>query len=90
MSGRLDEDKIDQLRRWGSGLAGADSDELRATGKAILLLIEEIEALHVDLWSAKQAHVEPAQDGNEGFQPDLHRSLADRLRITRSRPSGEA
>jgi hypothetical protein len=89
MSGRLDEDKIDQLRRWGSGLAGADSDELRATGKAILLLIEEIEALHVDLWTAKQARVEPATDGNEDFQPDLHRSLADRLRFTRGRPSGE-
>jgi hypothetical protein len=89
MSGRLDEDKIDQLRRWGSGLASADSDELRATGKAILLLIEEIEALHVDLWTAKQARLEPPLGGGEGLQPELHRSLADRLRFARGRPSGE-
>jgi len=29
------------------------NDDLRATGKAILLLIEEIERLHIDLWNAK-------------------------------------
>ena len=42
----MDEDKLEQLRRWGTGLAGTDEEELRATGKAILLLIDEIEALH--------------------------------------------
>ena len=84
LNGRLDEDKIDQLRHWGSGLARAESDELRATGKAILLLIEEIEALHVDLWNAKTAP-EPALDVNQMAQPDLHRTLADRLRLSRGR-----
>jgi hypothetical protein len=37
----------------GAGARGSckpKSDELRATGRAILLLIEEIEALHVDMW----------------------------------------
>jgi hypothetical protein len=80
----LDEDKIDQLRRWGSGLANAEGEELRATGKAILLLIEEIEALHVDLWNAR-AVLEPSapdeQDERAAF--DLHRSLASRLRFSR-------
>ena len=90
LSERLDEDKIDQLRRWGSGLAQAEGDELRATGKAILLLIEEIEALHVDLWNAKGARLESAHDEEEGFQPDLHRSLAERLRFSRGRAEGEA
>jgi hypothetical protein len=90
LSERLDEDKIDQLRRWGSGLASAESDELRATGKAILLLIEEIEALHVDLWNAKTVVEAPAapdaeHDGRPA--PDLHRSLAARLRFSR-RDSG--
>jgi hypothetical protein len=60
LSERLNEDKIDQLRRWGSGLASAESEELRATGKAILLLIDEIEALHVDLWNAKVAFEVPS------------------------------
>jgi hypothetical protein len=79
LSERLDEDKIEQLRRWGSGLASAESDELRATGKAILLLIEEIEALHVDLWNAKTA----LEFTDEREEVDLHRTLAARLRFTR-------
>ena len=84
LSGRLDEDKIDQLRRWGSGLASAESDELRATGKAILLLIDEIEALHVDLWNAKAALEAPAPDEHaERAAPDVPRSLAARLRFSR-------
>ncbi len=51
------------MRRWGTGLAAADDQELRATGKAILLLIEEIEALHVDVWNAKTVPAE--EDGAE-------------------------
>lgn len=82
MHERLDEDKIDQLRRWGTGLANADSDELRATGKAILLLIEEIEALHVDLWNAKATPALPVIPAEEP-ELELHRSLADRLRLSR-------
>ena len=87
---RLDEEKVDQLRRWGSGLAGAESEELRATGRAILLLIEEIEALHIDLWNAKAERREPAVDGDQDFQPDLHRSLADRLRFSLGRSADES
>jgi hypothetical protein len=88
---RLDEDKIDQLRRWGSGLANAEGDELRATGKAILLLIEEIEALHVDLWNAKSAAVDaPAGEDEEAEERDVHRTLAERLRFSRGRAGGEA
>jgi len=64
LSERLDEDKIEQLRRWGVGLSNDGSDEFRATGKAILLLIDEIERLHVDLWNAKSAVV-PAADEDE-------------------------
>jgi hypothetical protein len=82
-SERLDEDKIDQLRRWGSGLASVESDELRATGKAILLLIDEIEALHVDLWNAKAALEASDFQDDSAAAPDLHRSLAARLRFSR-------
>jgi hypothetical protein len=77
------------LRRWGSGLANAEGDELRATGKAILLLIEEIEALHVDLWNAKTVGLAAAQE-DERPEHDLHRSLAARLRFSRGRAAGDA
>lgn len=86
LSERLDEHKIDQLRRWGSGLANVESDELRATGRAILLLIEEIEALHVDLWNAKtvvESPDEPEAELDGRPAPELHRSLAARLRLSR-------
>jgi hypothetical protein len=88
-NGRLDEEKLDQLRRWGSGLSQAESDEFRATGKAILLLIEEIEALHVDLWNEREARAEPEIAESEDLQPDLHRSLAQRLRFGRGRADAE-
>lgn len=92
LSERLDEGKIDQLRRWGSGLASAESEELRATGKAILMLIEEIEALHIDVWNAKAAQVavEPPSHDDEAAAPDLPRSLAARLRFSRGRAGGQA
>jgi hypothetical protein len=78
------------LRRWGSGLANAEGDELRATGKAILLLIEEIEALHVDLWNAKAVGLDAAAHEDERREPDRHRSLAARLRFSRGRAAGDA
>lgn len=50
---RLDEQKLEILRVWGAGLSGDEREEVRAAGKAIVLLIDEIEQLHVDVWSAK-------------------------------------
>jgi hypothetical protein len=52
------------------------------------LLIEEIEALHVDLWHAKAAHVEADVD-DERSEPDLRRSLAARLRFGQGRAAGD-
>jgi hypothetical protein len=81
---RLDEGKIDQLRAWGSGLAANGGDDLRATGKAILLLIEEIERLHIDLWNAKAAQAlapdDPADEDAEQVQASMDRTLRARLR----------
>ena len=51
---RLDEQKLEMLRAWGDGLSSDQRDELRAAGKAILMLIEEIELLNVDLWHARE------------------------------------
>ena len=73
---RLDEKKIDLLRRWGDGLADDPREELRAAGRAIQLLIEEIEQLHVDLWSARSPGPEPEPVVEE---QDLPASLRARL-----------
>jgi hypothetical protein len=54
VSGRLDDEKLETLRSWGAGLAGDGRDELRAAGKAILILVDEIERLQVDVWHARR------------------------------------
>jgi hypothetical protein len=58
VSGRLDDEKLETLRSWGAGLAAGGSDELRAAGKAILILVEEIERLQVDVWHARDGSTE--------------------------------
>jgi hypothetical protein len=82
---RLDEQKIDTLQGWAEGLLRDERSELRAAAKAILLLIDEIEHLHVDLWHARdsgdsdeQADVPP---------PTLRSVLARRLRAAHERHS---
>jgi hypothetical protein len=58
LTDRLDEQKLEMLRAWGEGLSSDQREELRAAGKAILLLIEEIELLNVDLWHAREPGTE--------------------------------
>lgn len=53
MAERLDEERLEILRSWGAGLASDPREELRAAGKAITVLIEEIDRLHVDLWNGR-------------------------------------
>ncbi|MEO5632597.1 hypothetical protein [Gaiella sp.] len=53
MMERLDEQRLEILRGWGVGLASDDREELRAAGKAITVLIDEIDRLQVDLWNAR-------------------------------------
>jgi hypothetical protein len=50
----LTTDKIEVLRRWGQGLAAAGRDEeMRAAGRAILILADEIDRLNRDLWHTR-------------------------------------
>jgi hypothetical protein len=52
---RLDEERLETLRNWGAGLSASARDELRAAGKAILMLVDEIDRLDADLWNARAA-----------------------------------
>jgi hypothetical protein len=75
---RLDEEKIELLRRWGVGLQSDERDELRAAGRAILLLIEEIERLQVERWNLQPEPAEPEE-------VEIHTSLLERLHLGRKR-----
>ena len=81
---RLDEEKFDLLRLWGEGLLKDPREEVRAAGKAILLLIEEIEHLHVDLWHARSAiETEAERPGDEVADEELDFLGALRASIAR-------
>jgi hypothetical protein len=84
---RLDEQKIATLRLWADGLARDERDEMRASARAILMLIDEIELLHVELWHAgrlqaggEAAVVEGPEDELPAERPTLRAVLRDRLR----------
>jgi hypothetical protein len=76
---RLDETKIDILRNWGEGLSGDPREEVRAAGKAITLLVEEIERLNVDLWNerAQIRFAEPSASVER--ETSLQRALVPRF-----------
>jgi hypothetical protein len=86
---RLDEQKIETLQSWAEGLLRDERSELRAAAKAILLLIEEIEHLHVDVWHARDGErdesAEIVPDVLDVPEPTLREALARRLRAARVR-----
>jgi hypothetical protein len=87
---RLDEDKLDLLRKWGEGLRDDGREEIRAAGRAITLLVEEIEHLNVEIWHARMgwqtapaapdvAEAEPEREAEPELEP---RPLTRRLRFS--------
>ena len=50
---QLDEERLEALRSWGERLRQASGEEYAAVGRAILMLVEEIDRLHIDLWHAR-------------------------------------
>jgi hypothetical protein len=80
---RLDEQKIDTLQGWAEGLLRDERSELRAAAKAILLLIDEIEHLHVDLWHARDSA--DTDEPTDVPPPTLRSALARRLRAAHER-----
>ena len=57
-AGELDAEKLGVLRSWGEGLERDQRHEVAAAGRAILMLVDEIERLHVLLWNR---HVYPEE-----------------------------
>jgi hypothetical protein len=78
MGDRLDEERIEILRGWGAGLAADSREELRAAGKAITVLVDEIDRLQVDLWNARVDRREPFQPAAASSQ-GIAETLLDRL-----------
>ncbi len=85
----LDAEKLDVLRRWGGGLQTDGREEVAAAGRAILLLIEEIERLHVLVWDRKLYPDTPVAEPTPGAGAELPEAitiggaLRDRLRRAR-------
>ena len=84
MGERLDEERLEVLRTWGAGLSADSREELRAAGKAIVILIEEIERLQVDIWHAR-GPANPTEGSSEKAQETpaevaSSQALATRLR----------
>lgn len=65
------------LRSWGEGLSTSDRDELRAAGRAILMLIEEIDRLEADVWNERAAAIQAASE--QRSSSSLASTLRDRL-----------
>ena len=76
MVSRLDEERLEMLRSWGAGLSTSARDELRAAGKAILMLIDEVERLQVDVWNARAA---ATQASEQRSSQSLASALRERL-----------
>jgi hypothetical protein len=85
----LDAEKIRLLDQWATGLQHDERPEVAAAGRAIVMLVEEVERLHVHLWDQKlnasrevPEAVAPALTPEEPIagDHDLARSLRGRLR----------
>jgi len=86
VSERLDEERLEILRKWGVGLSTDGREELRAAGKAITILVDEIDRLQVEVWHARAdaasagAPATPApSEPDEAARQELTTTLRDRL-----------
>jgi hypothetical protein len=88
ISVRLDEEKLEALRNWGERLRESRGEESAAVGRAILMLVEEVDRLHIELWHARiqpdrgtlaEDGAPPRDAGNE--EAPVASSLHARLRM---------
>lgn len=91
---RLDEAKVEELRRWGWALREAGGEESVAAGRAILMLIEELEGLRLELSRARE-HLDRSDvlSNNEvdvGMGDPVASALHERLERTLGRDSDQS
>jgi len=79
---RLDEDKLEALRRWGQALREAGIEERAAAGRAILMLLEEVDRLRLELLRTREqlrlddsGSTESAKDTGGELASTLHERL---------------
>ena len=81
-------DELEQLRRWGEGLRGDPREEVAAAGRAIVLLVEEVERLTLAAWNERLYG--PLHDALAGApEMDAPATLLQRLRSRRGRSIDE-
>jgi hypothetical protein len=86
-TGGLDAEKVALLRGWGEGLERDSRHEVAAAGRAILMLVEEIERLHVLIWDRQLYPEQPAVEvSSEPDVTELGKSLLRRVREQLARP----
>ena len=71
----LDDDRLEELRRWGDRLRGAGGAEQAAAGRAILLLIEEVEGLRLELTRTRELWARVNQEAGAATK-DTEQALA--------------
>jgi hypothetical protein len=82
---RLDEEQLEALRRWGEALRQSDGEERPAAGRAVLMLIDEVERLRLELRRTREdvdrgAQVEQAEEPSSTPSSTLQRRLHRVLR----------
>jgi hypothetical protein len=89
----LDDDKLEALRSWGERLQEASGEERSAAGRAILMLIEDIDRLRNELsrarWQLSEQHpVDPVRSDEPAEAAEEPAStLNDRLQRVLRRDS---
>lgn len=91
---RLDEPKLEKLRRWGEALREAGSEESVAAGRAIVMLIEELERLRLELRRTREQleTVDAVSNSEVDGRPEnpVASALQGRLQRVLVRDSGQS
>jgi hypothetical protein len=94
---QLDEEKLEALRSWGDRLRQTGGEEYAAVGRAILMLVEEIDRLHIELWHARmqpsgqapEVTDVPAETRGEPVTSSLRARVQQVLRRDAAAPTAE-
>jgi hypothetical protein len=94
------EEEFEALRRWGEALSRDGRPEVAAAGKAIEILVAEIDRLEIELWHARvgiarqpvgEDAVAPPEDGAVPLDAELEAEVRSaRSRVRRLLPSPRA